>query len=182
MTLFAPEPMTVADAGVEESMIAPRLMPANPPRKLSEVPATDPDEVELLMMLPFAPTNPPMTLLGPVLVTDPDALDNVIKPNPLSPSPAPLTPTSPPKKLLAPPLTAPLAKDSPWSVAPIMPLLPPARPPARLPEPTVTLPLAFELMRAAKLLWPSPSVQPLQLLLSKPALLPTSPPAWLLSP
>ncbi len=52
----------------------PKLMPANPPSKLSDVPVTGPNALDKMIVPPLPPTNPPTQLFGPVLVTvEPDS-------------------------------------------------------------------------------------------------------------
>src|SRR5260370_25986300 len=104
---------------------------------------------------PLAPTSPPTTLFEPVLTTAPDAKDNEME---LNPSPMPIPPTSPPRTLFAPPVTVPLAEVAEKTPSPA-----PARPPAKLASPTGTLPMANEDKTVALLLWPGPTVPPVQL-------------------
>src|SRR5215468_7554360 len=103
-------------------------------------------------MVPLVrPTKPPITLLGPVLVTAPWALELVISPGPFWKLSAPM---NPPSTLLPPPVTAPIAE-----LAVIVPLLVPAKPPATLELPTVTLPVAnddvIDPPPELKMFWPT---------------------------
>src|SRR5712672_771635 len=91
---------------------------------------------------PLMPTNPPMTLFEPVLVTGPIA--NELSTLPANTSPAtflrrPSAPTRPPSTLLSPPVTAPKAPTDEK-----VPLPEPAKPPASPDDPTVTEPNASE--------------------------------------
>src|SRR4030081_1559801 len=92
---------------------------------------------------PLMPTNPPMMLFGPVLVTGPKATEwwSMLPAN-VSPASFVLrlsAPTRPPSTLLSPPVTAPNAP-----VKENRPLPEPAKPPASPDEPTVTGPKASE--------------------------------------
>jgi len=171
MMLLAPGAVTVAVAGVLESVILLRLMPTSPPRKLSDVPATGPDAVELTMGLMLPPTSPPTVLFGPVLVTDPVAVAKLTVPRP---SWNPVTPTNPPRKVLPAPRTLPCA-----TLVTREPSLAPTNPPARLSDPTVTLPKAVEPVMNAVLKNAEPSPKDAQPQRSKKELLPTNPPATL---
>src|SRR5215470_1610320 len=82
------------DPVADESWIKPRLMPAKPPRKLSEVPVTAPDALEEKIPPAVTPTNPPTTLFGPELPTAPDAVALMIVPGPFLLPSAPMNPPS----------------------------------------------------------------------------------------
>src|SRR5712671_5705061 len=125
------------------------------------------------------PTNPPMTLFEPVLVTGPIATEWSTLP--ANTSPASFlwrlsTPTRPPSTLLSPPVTAPNAP-----VKENRPLPEAAKPPASPDDPTVTEPNASEFWIRAFWLKAMPRVQPLQPPSFGP-LLPTNPPALLFAP
>src|SRR5690242_12883873 len=105
------------------------------------------------------PTNPPITLLGPVLATAPDAVESWIR---LLRS---LIAAKPPSVLLSAPTTAPVADELlivPW-------LLIATKPPIELPEAPVTAPAACELSTVPPfvptnppilLFWPVPVTAP----------------------
>src|SRR6185369_3741389 len=113
-----------------ESLIRPMLMPTRPPRKLSEVPLTGPDELTRTRSAVFTPANPPTMLFAPVAVTAPEAVESLIVPSRL---PA----AKPPSTVLAPPVTLPVAPDPV-----ICPWFPLTNPPAVPPSVTETLPPA----------------------------------------
>src|SRR5919201_2106545 len=116
------------------------------------MPVTGLDVLENAITPPFTPTNPPTTLLGPVLVTGPDAVDAETEPTPLARLNAPM---NPPRMLLPPPITAPVAE-----ACVMTPSLAPAKPPAKLPAPTLTLPLACASTMSAVLKYGAPSALP----------------------
>jgi hypothetical protein len=136
------------------------------------VPVTGLEVLDSRIAPPLRPTKPPTMLFGPVLVTGPEDVEEMIRPG-LAWLSAPM---NPPRMLLPPPVTAPVAEPSA-----MMPSLAPTNPPAMLPAPTLTLPLACASMMSAVLKYgvPSASIQAAQLRLLEVELDPTRPPAVL---